>query len=216
MLGIGAPKLRLMSAAFVAVVLHGLILSQTIITPTQSNLASSPPLSVQLLTQKPELQELKQDVLPPEPESLTEPVKQEDPSAVTPTTVLVANAKDDPQPIPTVRLPTTVVSSEFRSFLQEETKQHANSNQQEVNAFSQTFETVYVPDESPTEITRDMLPTDSGVFMTVVNGKRVCGTKIIQLLSSDGLGVDTEGSYLIKDCAPKETFVLDMNKPNNG
>ena len=102
-----------------------------------------------------------------------------------------------------------------RMFLDTETQRHADENPDKVARFSETFESTYEKDTSPKYLARDMLPSDSGVFMATINGERRCGAKVIPMLSSGGLGDTQEVSVLHKPCEQKETFDLRLNRPRN-
>ena len=110
---------------------------------------------------------------------------------------------------------TRVSLSTVQQFIESETRLHSEQNASDVARFSETFETTREKETSPKFLTRDMLPNDTGVFMATIDGQRRCGTKIIPMLSSGGLGDDQDVSVLYKRCEPKQTFDLRLNQPTN-
>lgn len=199
-------------AACAAVILHVFFLTLSPVMD-KTNISEQPrPISIQLSKEEaPATQE------PSKPDLIEPSESAQQSQQPVSSSQVIHRLPDSKQPSQsTVRLQTSVTSSSFRSFLSSETQRHSNQSKSTIQAFGDTFEEVYNPDTSATEITSDMLPDGTGVFMAKVNGRRLCGAQVVQMLSGDGLGVDTQGGFLTRDCTPEKKFILDMSKPNNG
>ncbi|GHA14313.1 hypothetical protein GCM10008090_25110 [Arenicella chitinivorans] len=196
-----------------ALACHGLIFFSLEI---QSSGRASPktPLSVTLYQEpKPQIVEevvkpepLSQEVMPEQVSPTPVPEQSAD-ARVSPADVITAKATENQE--------SRVSLSAVRQFIETDSHLHGDQNPNAVARFSNTFETEFEKDDSPKQLTRDMLPNDTGVFMATIDGQRRCGAKIIPMLSSGGLGDNQDVSILHKSCEPKQTFDLRLNKPRN-
>ena len=205
MLGVGTRTGNIRIAVTAAIIFHIAALSLQFSFDAYAP-ESEISIQVQLQTPAPQEEPEMEEIVLPEPDPAVSPPAQE----IDPSTLI--SSKPDPESEPAkVRLQTSPFSKSFNSFVQSETERHRQQNPQQLQNFSDTFEFAFQADESPTEITRDVLPRDSGAFMAEVNGKRLCGYKVDSLLE-----VTEAPMILTKDCTPQAKFELNLAAPNNG
>jgi len=113
--------------------------------------------------------------------------------------------------------PAPIVSPQsnfFKEWLQSETERYQASKPESLSSFRDSFDERSKVNKSEPALSPYMGNPGAGgstAFMTEHKGKRTCLVKIINMLD-----ISSKPSFLGKDCTPKEQFVLNLNKPNNG
>ena len=212
---IWSSRKNLVIGVCVAILVHAVLLSSSI-SRTKLKPNTEKQINVTLL-EEPALDEATLDEIEPsndiQPEIVENNPGIEPIEPITEKPQALQDILVDNQPEPRDKIQTSVSSTQFKAWLETETRTSLTKNPETVDQFDTTFlpKPRYI---SPPELSPDnpkSVPRGSSLFDIEKDGKVTCVAKTLNLLD-----ISAEPGFTFKNCTGTKKFELDMAKPNNG